>query len=144
MKKLIDEHGKLWGLINPIDLVVIIILCALGIKVFSDYRPAPLDFKENQITVGLLVKNIPRYLVDSITVGQDVFQDGSNAYLGKIKATRVEPAELLLENNGAILLTKSPRNFDLRLALKKEPVLSRARPVQGFIWVSLQSGWAIT
>ena len=126
MKKLIDEHGKLWGLINPIDLVVIIILCALGIKVFSDYRPAPLDFKENQITVGLLVKNIPRYLVDSITVGQDVFQDGSNAYLGKIKATRVEPAELLLENNGAILLTKSPRNFDLRLALKK-----RARIIKG-------------
>jgi hypothetical protein len=126
LKKLIDKHGKLWGLINPVDLAVIIILFALGIKVFSDYRPVPLDFKENQITVGLLVKNIPLYLADSITVGQDVFQDGSNAYLGKIKATRVEPAELLLENNGAILLRKSPRNLDLRLVLK-----NRGRIIMG-------------
>jgi hypothetical protein len=126
LKKLIDEHGKFLGLINPIDLAVIIILFALGIKVFSDYRPAPLNYKENQITVGLLVKDIPFYLVDSITTGQDVFLDSSNAYLGKIKVTRVEPAELLLESNGAILPIKSPRNLDLRLTIK-----NRGRIIMG-------------
>jgi hypothetical protein len=126
LKKLIDEHGRLWGLINPVDLAVILILFAVGMKVFSDYRPAPLDFKKNQITVGLLVKNIPLYLADSITVGQDVFQDGSNAYLGKIKTTRIESAEMLLENNGVILVTKSPRNLDLRLVLK-----NRGRIIMG-------------
>jgi hypothetical protein len=118
LKKLINEHGKFWGLINPVDLVVILILLGLGIKVFSDYHPAPLNFKQKWITVGLLVKNVPSYLADSITVGQDVFQDGSNAYLGKIRSTGVVPAELLLEKNGAFLLTTSPRNVDLRLLLK--------------------------
>jgi Domain of unknown function (DUF4330) len=126
LKMPIDERGKLFGLINLLDLAVILILVALGIKIFSDYRPAPLEFKENRITVGLLVKNVPRYLAKSVASGQDVFQDGSSAYLGKIKTTGITPAELLREFDGRILLIKSPYRVDLRLKLS-----NRGRIIMG-------------
>jgi hypothetical protein len=115
LKKLINEHGKLLGLINPVDLIVILILVIIGMKVVSDYRPKPLKVKQNKITFGLLLKNVPQYLVDSIAVGQDLFEDGTNAYLGKIQAAKVVPAELLLVQSGRIIAVKSPSNKDLRL-----------------------------
>jgi hypothetical protein len=120
LRKLIDEHGKLLGFINPVDLVVIVILLIVGMKVFSDYRPVPLNFKVKTAAIGLLVKNVPPYLTDSILAGQDVFQDGSNVYLGKIQAAQTVPAELLLKQNGTILLVKSPYRLDLRLLLKNK------------------------
>lgn len=115
----LDENGKLFGLINPIDLAVIILLLALGIKVVSDHRPVPLDLKTRPVTVGLLVRDIPPFVADSVTVGQDLFLDGRNYYLGKIQRKTVEPAELILESGGKLLLTRSPRNVDLRLELQK-------------------------
>lgn len=39
MKRYIDEQGKLFGIINPVDLIVILAVLTLGIKVLSDYRP---------------------------------------------------------------------------------------------------------
>ena len=120
MNKIIDEQGKLFGLINLFDLGLIIILLLLGIKVLSDYRPAPLDLSERQVAVGLAVKNVPAYLADNIKVGQDLFLDGSNIYLGKIYTKRVGPAEILVTENGKIVVAESPRNVDLRLELKKK------------------------
>jgi hypothetical protein len=118
LKKLIDEHGKLLGFINPVDLVVMVILFTLGLKVLLDYRPVPQNFKAKKITMGLLVQNVPQYLADSIVVGQDVFQDSTSAYLGKIMAIEATPAELLLEKSNSVLLVKSPCRVDLRLHLK--------------------------
>ncbi|HBE77397.1 MAG TPA: hypothetical protein DDW65_06385 [Firmicutes bacterium] len=120
LKKIIDNHGKLWGFINPLDLAVMLILFALAIKVFLDYRPAPLEFKVQWISIGLLARNVPPYLADSITIGQDVYQDSTGAYLGKVRATRINPAELLLEKNGAAILTQSPSQLDLRILVKNK------------------------
>lgn len=119
LKQIIDEKGKLFGLINPVDLVVILILFGLGIKIIWDYRPAPLMLKEHQVTMGLLVKNIPPYLAKSVTVGQDVFQDGTNAYLGKIKSKKTAPAEVLVDNDGKLILVQSPQGIDLSLELQR-------------------------
>jgi len=120
MKKFLDDQGKLFGLINLFDLGVLLVLLILGIKVVSDYRPEPLKFKQNQVTYGLLVKNAPPYLVKSITVGQDLFLDEYHVYLGKIFVKKIEPAEVMVESGERITLTTSPRNYDLRLELKRD------------------------
>lgn len=115
-----NDQGKLFGLINPFDLGILLILLILGIKVVSDYRPEPLKLKQNQVTFGLLVKNAPPYLVRSILVGQDLFLDEYHVYLGKILAKKIEPAEVMIEAGERIILTTSPRNYDLRLELKRD------------------------
>ncbi len=110
----------MFGLINPLDLAILLMLMLLGIKIISDYRPEPLKLKQNQVTFGLLVKNAPPYLVESIAVGQDLFLNEYHVYLGKIFAKQAEPAEVMLETGGRVILAKSPRNLDLRLKLKRD------------------------
>lgn len=116
----LNDQGKLFGLINPFDLGVLLILLILGVKVVSDYRPEPLKLKQNQVTFGVLVKNAPPYLVESVTVGQDLFLDEYHAYLGKILVKKVKPAEIIMKSGERVILTTSPRNFDLRLELKRD------------------------
>ncbi len=116
--KFLDDQGKLFGLINPLDLGILMILLVLGIKVVSDYRPEPLKLKENQVTYGLLVRNAPMYLVESIAVGQDLFYDQYHVYLGKILVKKYQPAEAD-NSEGRIRATASTRNFDLRLELRR-------------------------
>lgn len=107
-------------MINPWDLGIILILTVLGIKIISDYRPEPLKLRENPVSYGLLVRDAPPYLAESIAVGQDLFLDGPHVYLGKITAKRVQPAEILVDAGGRVLATTAPRNVDLRLELKRE------------------------
>mgnify|MGYP000897553885 FL=1 len=119
LSKFLDDQGKLFGLINPVDLVILMILLVLGIKVISDYRPEPLKLRENPVTYGLLVRDAPPYLAESIGVGQDLFLDQHHVYLGKIMVKKVQPAEILINAGGRVLATTSPRNFDLRIELKR-------------------------
>ncbi|TCL69982.1 uncharacterized protein DUF4330 [Hydrogenispora ethanolica] len=120
MSKLIDEHGKLFGLINPVDLFVLILVLALGIRLLSQYRPAPLELRKRPVAMGLLAQDLPPYVAQSIAVGQDLFQDGTNAYLGKVIRKTVQPAEILVQKDGQLLLVKAPRNVDLRLELRRQ------------------------
>lgn len=119
LSKLLDDQGKLFGLINPWDLGILMILMVLGIKVISDYRPEPLRLRETPVRYGLLVRESPPYLVESIAVGQDLFLDQHHVYLGKITVKKVQPAEILVNAGGRVLATTSPRNHDLRIELKR-------------------------
>ncbi len=114
-QRLVDEKGRLFGLINPIDLLVLLLIVILGIKALSDFRPPVLDVRTQPVTIKLLVRDVPVYVAQSIVVGQDLYQDGPNAYLGKVVQKDLQPAEVMLQKDGQLVLAKSPRNVDLRL-----------------------------
>lgn len=120
LDKFLDDQGKLFGLINPLDLGVLLILLILGIKIVSDYRPEPLQLKQNSVTYGLLLRDAPPYLVESIAVGQDLFLEEYHVYLGKIIVKKAQPAELITEERGRMITVASPRNFDLRLEVRRK------------------------
>ena len=117
--RFINEEGKLFGLINPIDLGVILLLLVIGVKVISDFYPQPLDTRLTPVTIGLLARDVPSYLVESLAVGQDLFLDNPEVYLGKIRAKKAEPALLLIPGTGEITITRSPQNYDLRVELRR-------------------------
>jgi len=120
MKRYIDEQGKLFGIINPVDLIVILVVLALGIKVLSDYRPLPLQNEKHPVRLGVVVRNVPSYFAESLVVGQDVFECRTHAYLGKIKAVSTQPAEVVLTEGGKMVLAKSPIHQDVRLELSRD------------------------
>jgi hypothetical protein len=117
--KLRDDQGKILGLVTPLDLAVIIIIVLVGAKMIGIYRPAAPRQKERQVTLGILIRDAPPYLLKSLVVGQDLFDDNTDAYLGKIHSIQDEPAEVLLPYHGELRLTRSPRNRDIRLELIK-------------------------
>lgn len=117
MKRFIDDHGRVFGLINLIDLGIIMLLIILGIKIIYDCLPARLNQKRVTVIIGFLIRNAPPYVEESLVVGHNLFTDKQGAYLGRINAKNVTPAELLLERDGNIVPARSPRNLDLRLEI---------------------------
>ncbi len=126
MRKIVDEQGRLFGLINLLDLAIVLVLLLLGLKVLADYKPVAPDFRYLQVTLSLLVPNIPPYLAENLRVGQNAYHDNTGAYLGKVIDIQTVPAELLLLKNGEIILEKSPRNLDVRIRLQ-----NRGRELKG-------------
>jgi hypothetical protein len=124
--KFIDEQGKLFGLINLLDLAVIAVLVMVGLRVLADYKPVSPDYRTSQVMVDFVISDIPPYLADSLVIGQDVYEDKTGAYLGKVTSLQIAPAELLLEGNHTLILVKSPRNLDLRMRLQ-----NRGRKLSG-------------
>lgn len=114
------DHGKILGIIAPLDLVVIIIIILIGAKIIGLYRPNTPKVKERPVIYGILIRDAPPYLADSLVVGQDLFDDNTHSYLGKIRAIHRQPAELLLPYQGEMRLAMSPRNLDIRLELSRK------------------------
>lgn len=131
MKQWLDAKGKLFGLINPLDLLVILILFALGIKVIGDFRPASMRLHPSPVTLRIVVKDVPPYLVKSLFVKDDVYQDRTNVYLGTITAINTQPAEIMVQSDGKLKLVNSPRNLDLRIELKRSAEVVTGTPKSG-------------
>lgn len=119
MKRFIDDQGKICGLINPLDLLVILILFFLGIVLLQKYQPEPLNIQREVAVYGILVRNTPPYVAASIRVGQELIQDPAGISLGVIYQKASHPAEIMLHHDGKLSAASSPRNLDLRLELRR-------------------------
>jgi hypothetical protein len=119
MRKCWDEEGRLWGLINPIDLGVMVLLIVAVWRLFAVYLPPTRQIQTVEVTVGLLIRNVPVHVSQSIAVGQDLFQDSTESYLGKISVKQAQPAEWIVSKNGQLVIDHAPGKFDLFLKLRR-------------------------
>jgi hypothetical protein len=119
MRKCWDEAGRLLGLINPIDLGVTVLLIVAVWRLFAVYLPPARQIQTVEVTVGLLIRNVPVHVSQSIAVGQDLFQDGTESYLGKISVKQAQPAEWIVSKNGRLVIDRAPGRFDLFLKLRR-------------------------
>lgn len=113
-----DEHGRIGGWIHPLDLAIIILLLVIGYRLAIPYLSGPIRSRPRNVTAGLVVKNIPPYLAGSIRLGDKLFRDGSEGYLGRFTGKKAFPAELILERDDKVILVQAPRNLDLHLELR--------------------------
>jgi hypothetical protein len=129
MSKILDKQGKLFGIINPIDLLILLVLLVLAIQLFARYLPAPFALREEPVTIGLLASDLPAYLAEGIKPGEKLYDDKSGTFLGEITAKKVQPAEVVLTVGEKMVPVQSPRHVDLRLTVVRpgRVVVSSAR-----------------
>jgi hypothetical protein len=129
MPKILDQQSKLFGIINPIDLTILLILLVLAIQLCARYLPAPFALREEPVTIGLLARNAPVYLAEGIKPGEQLYDNKTGTLLGEITVKKVQPAEVLLTVGDKLVPVQSPRHVDLRLTVVRpgRVVVSRAR-----------------
>lgn len=120
---LIDSRGRLFGKVNIIDLlvVVMIVLAAYGYwhTRASSAGLAALRGTDRQIEATFLVSNVRPATVDVIKVGDKVNDSRTNTYLGEITAVRVEPAEIAVTMpDGRIYESSSAIRKDVWVTLR--------------------------
>lgn len=128
---IIDEKGKLFGKVSIVDLlfVLIVVVAIIGAvfmvnkiksgKVLTENKGiVQLDDSMNRIQVKMLVKEIRQITVDSMAVGDKVFESETGKYLGEITAIDTEPStSLLTDIHGHAAYKEVPGKFDMTLTI---------------------------
>lgn len=92
--KIIDEKGKLFGLVNVIDLCIILfvaIVAAVCVKFFS--VNAGIDAKTKQSVIKIEVTAQEKDLCDAMKPGKNISDRIQNKQLGKLVDVEVKPCE---------------------------------------------------
>lgn len=105
----IDKKGRLFGLINVIDLLVIILVVAVVARFALNPQKSSLTNEEKKIQVVLLVKDVRDATANVIKEGDMVRETKTNNLLGKVTKVEVKPAETLVNTaDGRVLNVPNP------------------------------------
>lgn len=92
---MIDEKGRLFGKVNVLDLVVVLVLLAgvsyLGYRYVRPEATAPAQTKTIEVT--LLITPVRQPTIEELQVGKDVVETKAKVVLGTIVAVETRPAQ---------------------------------------------------
>ena len=94
---LIDNKGRIFGLINIIDLLVIVLIVAVVGRFTLKSRQKSAGAVTTNIEVVVHVKEVRDATADIVKVGDIVKETKSNVVLGKVVDVKVNPSETLVE-----------------------------------------------
>lgn len=133
MKKIIDEHGRVFGKVSIIDFFVVLIVLAIGTALYIKFNVlevTSVTVKTDKITYAVNVSGVRQYTVDSFKVG-DVLYDkngsGGNS-IGTIMAINVSDAKKISETvNGTVVMGNYLDRYDVSLTVTAAGSLSNGR-----------------
>ena len=115
---LIDSKGKVFGLINIIDLLAILLIVAVVGR---------FTLKQNQKSAGAVAKNIEVVVhvkevrdatANVVKVGDIVKETKSNAVLGKVTNVEIKPSDTLVEtSDGRVVVCPNPVYKDMYITV---------------------------
>lgn len=111
--RLIDEKGKLFGLVNIIDMIVILLIIVVAAGVFYKTNTSSSESVMKDIEVEVRVQNMYPTFVDSLKVGDKLV--AANGYVNAtISKIDVMPAAYIVDRaDGTVSLTEHPFRKDL-------------------------------
>lgn len=133
MKKIIDEHGRVFGKVSIIDFFVVLIVLAIGAALYVKFNVlevTSVSAKTDMITYTVNVSGVRQYTVDSFKVGDLLYdKNGSGGYsIGTITAINVTDAKKASETiDGTVVLGNYIDRYDISITLSAEGALSDGR-----------------
>lgn len=109
---ILDKKGRLFGIINVIDLAVLLILLAViafGISRMGKGVVTQTDTKKGVITYE--IADIRQPTVDQLIVGDPVYHYDKGTYIGEISNVTVNPFRERMDYNGRWVEADVPRKF---------------------------------
>lgn len=125
MKKLIDEKGKLFGFVNIVDLMVLVVILAvifaILFRAFSPSKNAPgttLVDNKKEVYATLYVQNAVRESLDALKPG-DKLVANNNFTTAEIVSVDYKPADLVTTDaQGLAHAVDHPLWYDLIVVVK--------------------------
>jgi len=119
--KIINEKGKLFGIINIIDLSVLLII---GVLVFGGARrmktkPIIATDPSNAI-ITFEVSNVRMATVENVIVGDPIYHYDKGGYIGKIIEVDYFPYTEPVESDGKWVDAEVPEKYVISMKLEAE------------------------
>ncbi|MCT4564635.1 MAG: DUF4330 domain-containing protein [Maledivibacter sp.] len=122
--KIIDNKGRIFGLINYLDLMVLIIVALLVGKFFildnDENSRELLNAQSNkEILLTYNIKGVKEVSIDSVKEG-DVFRDvATKTVLGQVVKKEVVNSQIqTTDGDGKVIYSTVPDRYDLMITLK--------------------------
>ncbi|MDD4570857.1 MAG: DUF4330 domain-containing protein [Tepidanaerobacteraceae bacterium] len=114
----IDNKGRFFGLINIIDLLIIILVVAVIGRFTLKTQQKSAGAVTKNIEVVLHVKEVRDATADVIEVGDIVKETKTNAVLGEITNLDVKPSDTIVETaDGRVVTYPNPVYKDIYITL---------------------------
>ena len=117
MKKLFDDEGRVFGKINLIDLIAVLLLLGIALRALLPVvynRPGPV----HDAVLLLEVSKVLPEMAGEIRLKQEVREQTSGAMLGVLSRKDLNPHEVeIADSEGRLTLAISSRYRDLRLTV---------------------------
>lgn len=121
--KLLDSKGRIFGLINIIDLIVLVLVVALVLGGAYRFYPRQgggfLDPQGDQVLVMGRVFDVSEHTVKAIRKGDRVIDPTSQGYFGEVIDVQVAPNRKAVDTaDGRVVMADVPERFDVILFIK--------------------------
>lgn len=122
--KIINEKGKLFGLINVIDLLVILVIVigGIGLLKYKDIgafvnRMSADDTGNVYLTYS--ISGIKEVSVDGVSIGDTFFDEDSRQIIGPVVDKIATPSKISTTNSdGEFVYSEIPDRFDLLIKVQ--------------------------
>lgn len=125
--RVIDNKGRLFGIVNIIDLTVLLVFCLLvagGAYKFLYTKPEVIS-ESQKVLVTLEVSDIRKPSVDSFKVGDMLYHYDRGQAFGKIIDKKVENyREPVPTSDGRMVLAEVPGKFTVILTVEANAVIT--------------------
>ncbi len=119
--KLINEKGKLFGIINIIDLSVLIILGLLVIGGASRLKSRPIVVSETTpATITFEVSDVRFATVENIKEGDPIYHYDKGGYIGIIEDVQYSPYKEPVEVDGKLVNMEVPEKYVASFKVKAD------------------------
>lgn len=116
--RLIDDNGRVLGIINIIDLLVILLILGVAGRYVAKSQIKPAGVQTKNIQITLLVKDVREATSGVIKVGDIVRETKTNLVLGKVTNVEVKPADTLVNTaDGRVVNYPNPILKDVYVTL---------------------------
>lgn len=116
---IIDKKGRLFGLVNIVDLLVIILIIALvatGVKRFGS-KSAVGEVSTKKGVISAEVKDVRDVTANNIKVGDPIYDYDKGTYLGKIASVDVEAYRDKTEYQGKFYNAEVPEKYRVLMTI---------------------------
>ena len=109
---MIDEKGRLFGKLNLLDLLLIVLFIAIAVVacLFLSGKDGGSDTAPIQYVIE--IQNKEEAYFDHVIVGEKVSDGITGAYLGTIAAFEKKPAQIISQADDKLIVTNPKGRFD--------------------------------
>lgn len=119
--KIINEKGKLFGIINIIDLSVILILALLIVGGTKRMKAKPITVPEtSKAIVTFEVSNVRIPNVENIVAGDPIYHYDKGTYIGEIIEASHEPYMEPVESDGKWVNAEVPGKYKVTIKVEAQ------------------------
>lgn len=114
VEKMIRKDGKVFGKINIIDLIIIIVLViSAGLFVFTNTIGKDVAKSGDETVVfEFFAEEVPDFVPPHVTVGSKLYDNDTNLELGEVVDVEAGPAKIYEANNEGVTVLSEKEGYN--------------------------------